>query len=169
MVPRSASLSHEKWCGSSGKKRSQAVAEETVVRILPQVSAYFDTNASRYGPDQPGSFLGRLNPTIPKGRWSASSKRDAGASPSATSRWHRVRKVSGLWGGFTAVPGSANPLAGWRHVGLTSGTARTKEPLCPPDRWLVDEAYPDVAVVRVVLDNRPNRKASALAEAFPLA
>ena len=34
-------------------------------------------------------------------------------------------------------------------------------------RWLVDEAYPDVAVVRVVLDNLNTHRKASLYEAFP--
>ena len=44
---------------------------------------------------------------------------------------------------------ACEPLAGWRHVEVTE--RRTKEDFAYQMRWLVDEAYPDVAVVRVVL------------------
>ena len=43
------------------------------------------------------------------------------------------------------------PLAGWRHVEVTE--RRTKEDFAHHMRWLVDDAYSDVAAVRVVLDN----------------
>ena len=36
-------------------------------------------------------------------------------------------------------------------------------------RWLVDEAYPDVPVVRVVLDNLNTHRVASLYEAFPAA
>ena len=42
------------------------------------------------------------------------------------------------------------PLAGWRHVAVTE--RRTAVDFAHQMRWLVDEAYPDVPVVRVVLD-----------------
>ena len=38
------------------------------------------------------------------------------------------------------------PLAGWRHVAITE--RRTKEDFALQMRWLVDEAYPDVPVIR---------------------
>ena len=43
------------------------------------------------------------------------------------------------------------PLAGWRHVAVTE--RRTTQDFAHQMRWLVDEAYPDAPVVRVVLDN----------------
>ena len=46
---------------------------------------------------------------------------------------------------------ACEPLAGWRDVEVTQ--RRTKEDFAHQMRWLVDEAYPDIAVVRVVLDN----------------
>ena len=58
---------------------------------------------------------------------------------------------------------ACEPLAGWRHVEVTE--RRTKEDFAHQMRWLVDEAYPDVAVVRVVLDNlNTHRKASLYPE-----
>ena len=36
-------------------------------------------------------------------------------------------------------------------------------------RWLVDEAYPEIAVVRVVLDNLNTHRAGSLYETFPAA
>ena len=46
---------------------------------------------------------------------------------------------------------TCEPLAGWRHVAITE--RRTMEDFANQMRWLVDEAYPDAPVVRVVLDN----------------
>lgn len=42
------------------------------------------------------------------------------------------------------------PRAGWRHVAVTQ--RRTAEDFAHQMRWLVDEAYPEVPVVRLVLD-----------------
>ena len=54
---------------------------------------------------------------------------------------------------------ACEPLAGWRHVAVTE--RRTIEDFAHQMRWLVDEAYPDVPVVRLVLDNlNTHRKAS---------
>ena len=43
------------------------------------------------------------------------------------------------------------PKRGWRHVEVTE--RRTAADFAEQMRWLVDEAYPDVATIRLVLDN----------------
>ena len=60
---------------------------------------------------------------------------------------------------------ACEPRAGWRHVAVTE--RRTKEDFAHQMRWLVDEAYPDVPVVRLVLDNLNTHRMSSLYEAFP--
>ncbi len=57
------------------------------------------------------------------------------------------------------------PLAGWRHVAATE--RRTKVDFAEVVRWLVEERYPDVDYVRIVLDNLNTHGAAALYEAFP--
>ncbi len=57
------------------------------------------------------------------------------------------------------------PLAGWRHVAITE--RRTMQDFAQQMRWLVDEAYPEVAVVRLVLDNPVS--STGLYETFPAA
>ena len=60
---------------------------------------------------------------------------------------------------------ACEPLAGWRHVAVTA--RRTKEDFAHRMRWLVDEAYLEISVVRVVLDNLNTHRKAALYEAFP--
>ena len=43
------------------------------------------------------------------------------------------------------------PKGGWRHVEVTE--RRTAVDFAEQMRWLVDEAYPDTQVVRLVMDN----------------
>jgi DDE superfamily endonuclease len=57
------------------------------------------------------------------------------------------------------------PLAGWRHVAVTE--RRTKLDFAEAVRWLVEERYPDVEYVRIVLDNLNTHGPAALYEAFP--
>jgi hypothetical protein len=57
------------------------------------------------------------------------------------------------------------PLRGWRHVAITP--QRTREDFAHQMRWLVDEAYPDVPVVRDVLDNLNTHRPASLYQAFP--
>ena len=56
-------------------------------------------------------------------------------------------------------------LAGWRQVAVTE--RRTMQDFAQQMRWLVDEAYPEVAVVRLVLDNPVS--STGLYETFPAA
>ena len=46
---------------------------------------------------------------------------------------------------------TCEPLASWQQVAVTQ--RRTMQDFAHQMRWLVDEAYPEVPVVRVVLDN----------------
>ena len=62
---------------------------------------------------------------------------------------------------------TCEPLAGWRHVAITE--RRTMADFAHQMRWLVDEAYPDAPVVRVVLDNLNTHRMASLYETFPAA
>jgi hypothetical protein len=57
------------------------------------------------------------------------------------------------------------PLAGWRHVAVAEH--RTKVDFAAEVRWLVEERYPEVEYVRIVLDNLNTHGPAALYEAFP--
>ena len=60
---------------------------------------------------------------------------------------------------------ACEPLAGWRHVAVTQ--RRTMEDFAHQMRWLVDEAYPETPVVRVVMDNLNTHRPASLYETFP--
>ena len=60
---------------------------------------------------------------------------------------------------------ACEPQRGWRHVAVTR--QRTMQDFARQMRWLVDQAYPDVPVVRVVLDNLNTHRTASLYEAFP--
>ena len=62
---------------------------------------------------------------------------------------------------------ACEPRAGWRQVAVTA--RRTKEDFAHQMRWLVDEAYPETPVVRVVLDNLNTHRMAPLYEVFPAA
>ena len=62
---------------------------------------------------------------------------------------------------------ACEPLAGWRQVAVTQ--RRTMQDFAHQMRWLVDEAYPEVPVVRVVLDNLNTHRAASLYETFSAA
>ena len=60
---------------------------------------------------------------------------------------------------------ACEPLVGWRHVAVTE--RRTTGDFAHHMRWLVDEAYPEAGVVRVVLDNLNTHRMASLYETFP--
>ena len=57
------------------------------------------------------------------------------------------------------------PQAGWRHITVTEH--RTMQDFAHQMKWLVDERYPEAAVIRVVLDNLNTHKPASLYETFP--
>ena len=59
------------------------------------------------------------------------------------------------------------PLAGWRHVAVTQ--RRTTEDFAHQMLWLVDEAHPQVPVVRLALDNLNTHRRASLYQTFPAA
>jgi DDE superfamily endonuclease len=79
----------------------------------------------------------------------------------------RVRRVDYEYrrNGTANVFMMVEPLVGWRHVEVTE--RRTALDFAQQMRWLVDEAYPDVKVIRVVLDNLNTHTAASLYAAFP--
>ena len=60
---------------------------------------------------------------------------------------------------------ACEPLAGWRQVAVTQ--RRTMQDFAHQMRRLVDEAYPEAQVVRLVLDNLNTHRTASLYETFP--
>jgi len=60
---------------------------------------------------------------------------------------------------------TVEPLAGWRHVEVTE--RRTAVDFAQQMKWLVDEAYADAKVIRVVLDNLNVHTTASLYATFP--
>ena len=60
---------------------------------------------------------------------------------------------------------ACEPLAGWRQVTVTQ--RRTMQDFAHQMRWLVDEVYPDISAIRVVLDNLNTHRRASLYEDFP--
>jgi len=56
------------------------------------------------------------------------------------------------------------PQTGWRHIVVTA--QRTMLDFAQQMKWLVDEAYPEAEVIRVVLDNLNTHKLASLYETF---
>lgn len=57
------------------------------------------------------------------------------------------------------------PQAGWRHIEVTQ--RRTMQDFARQMQWLVDVAYPDADIIRLVLDNLNTHKPASLYETFP--
>ena len=60
---------------------------------------------------------------------------------------------------------ACEPLEGWQQVAVTQ--RRTMQDFAHQMRWLVDEAYPETPVVRVVMDNLNTHRTASLYETFP--
>jgi DDE superfamily endonuclease len=56
------------------------------------------------------------------------------------------------------------PLRGYRHIAVTD--RRTKQDYAQVIKWLVDEAYPEVEVIRLVQDNLNTHLPGSLYDAF---
>ena len=110
---------------------------------------------------------------IPNGRWSALTRLQPSCwqrpgppcHPSRECRSGRTYEYrrEGTRNLFLAC----EPLAGWRQVTVTQ--RRTTEEFAHQMRWLVDEAYPDVPVVRLVLHNLNTHRKAPLYQTFPAA
>jgi hypothetical protein len=83
------------------------------------------------------------------------------AAPGQVRRVDYEYRRNGTGNVFTTV----EPLAGWRHVEVTE--RRTAVDFAQQMKWLVDEAYPNANVVRVVLDNLNIHKIASLYVAYP--
>lgn len=79
----------------------------------------------------------------------------------------RARKVDYAYrrNGTGNVFMTVEPLAGWRHVEVTE--RRTAVDFAQQMKWLVDEAYADAKVIRVVLDNLNVHTTASLYATFP--
>jgi transposase len=56
------------------------------------------------------------------------------------------------------------PQAGWRHITVTEH--RTMQDFAHQMQWLVDAAYPEATVIRVIMDNLNTHKPASLYETF---
>lgn len=83
------------------------------------------------------------------------------AAPGHPQRYDYEYRRQGTGNVFTTI----EPKAGWRHVEVTQ--RRTAVDFAEQLRWLVDEAYPNAQVIRVVLDNLNTHTPAALYAAFP--
>ena len=128
-------------------KSAQAVAQEAVVH--PEVSGEFvaamedvlDLYAEPYDPTRPvvcfdktsTQLLADIRPSIPP-------------APGRPRREDYEYQRNGTRNLFL----TCEPRRGWRHVAITR--QRTMQDFAHQMRWLVDEVYSEIYVIRVVLD-----------------
>ena len=124
--------------------------------FVARMEDVLDLYQPEYNPEPSSSVLRRDLPAIDWGGASA----------------HRGCPRTGgtLWTPSTSETGPGTwfmicePKGGWRHVEVTE--RRTAVDFAHQMRWLVDEAYPDAEVVRLVLDNLNTHQLGSLYEAF---
>ena len=111
-----------------------------------------------------------LNLTTYSGRWSASTRVPPSCWPTSGTTASQAREAETQDYEYRRE-GTRNlflfcePRAGWRHVEVTQ--RRTNRDFAHQMRWLVNEAYPDVPVVRLVLDNLNTHRMASLYQTFP--
>ena len=82
------------------------------------------------------------------------------AAPGRVERYDTEYKRNGTRNLFMIC----EPKGGWRHVEVTG--RRTAVDFAHQMKWLVDSAYPDAEVIRLVLDNLNTHKPGSLYQAF---
>lgn len=107
------------------------------------------------------------DPKRPKVNFDETSKQLIGetrvalpAKPGQTERFDYEYKRNGTRNLFIFC----EPQRGWRHIEVTE--QRTMQDFARQMKWLVDEAYPEAELVRVVLDNLNTHKPASLYETF---
>ena len=115
-----------------------------------------DLYAELYDPKQP-----KVNFDETSKRLSGETRAPLPAQPGHATRYDYEYKRNGTRNVFLFC----EPQAGWRHVAVTEH--RTMPNFAPQMKWLVDERYPKVEVIRVVLDNLNPHKPASLYETFP--
>ena len=111
------------------------------------------------------------NPMTPRGPWSASTRpppqllaETRAPLPAGRGRPRR-EDYEYVRAGTRNLFLTCQPQAGWRYVAITQ--RRTMQDFAQQMRSLVDEAYPGVPVIRVVLDNLNTHRMASLYETFP--
>ena len=131
------------------KKHAQAVAETTMVHP-PKVGVEFvaamedvlDLYAEPYDPQRPVVCFDETST-----RLLVDVREPLPAQPGRPRREDYEYQRAGTRNLFLAC----ESRRGWRHVAITK--RRTMQDFAHQMRWLVDDAYPDVPVIRLVLDN----------------
>ena len=114
-----------------------------------------DLYEEEYAPDRPVVCFDETSRQLVR-----DSRPGIGAAPGRVERYDYEYERNGTRNLFVFC----EPKAGYRHVEVTK--RRTAVDFAEQMRWLVDEAYPDVGKIRVVLDNLNIHKLGSLYETF---
>ena len=114
-----------------------------------------DLYEEEYAPDRPVVCFDETSRQLVR-----DSRPGIGAAPGRVERYDYEYERNGTRNLFVFC----EPKAGYRHVEVTR--RRTAVDFANQMRWLVDEAYPDVGTIRVVLDNLNIHKLGSLYETF---
>ena len=114
-----------------------------------------DLYEEEYAPDRPVVCFDKTSRQLVR-----DSRPDIGDAPGRVERYDYEYERNGTRNLFMFC----EPKAGYRHVEVTK--RRTAVDFAEQMRWLVDEAYPDVGTIRVVLDNLNIHKLGSLYETF---
>jgi hypothetical protein len=114
-----------------------------------------DVYAEPYDPDQPTGCFDETSKQL-----IGETRQPLPARPGQVERYDYEYEHHGTRNLFMFF----EPLAGHRHVKVTG--RRTQRDFAHCMKWLVDEAYPDAKVVRIVLDNLNTHTVAALYETF---
>ena len=126
---------------------------------MAKMEDLLDLYAEPYDPERPVVCFDETSTQL------LAETRPPAATPAGDGRCGRTTSTGGR------VPGTCSwPVSPWRVGGRWAVTERrTMQDFSRQMRWLVDEAYPEVEVVRVVLDNLNTHRPASLYETFPAA
>ena len=117
-----------------------------------------DLYAEPYNPSQPTVCFDETNKQLIR-----ETRQPLPACPGQVERYDYEYERNGTRNLFMFF----EPLAGYRHVSITEHRKNQDFAYCM--KWLVDDAYPDAALIRVVLDNLNTHTVAALYETFAAA
>ena len=157
---------------------AESISLETVRQILKKMNSSPGRRKSGVSPKVSGEFVARMedvldlyhqeyNPERPVVCFDETSRQLTGdvrppikAAPGRVERYDTEYQRNGTRNRFMIC----EPKGGWRHVEVTG--RRTAVDFAHQMKWLVDSAYPDAEVIRLVLDNLNTHKPGSLYEAF---
>ena len=123
--------------------------------FVARMEDVLDLYSEEYAPDRPVVCFDETSKQLVR-----DTRPPIDAEPGRVKRYDYEYKRNGTRNLFMFC----EPKGGWRHLEVTE--RRTAVDFALQMRWLVDQAYPDVETIRLVLDNLNTHKLGSLYEAF---